>query len=376
MRPQVSRLAGGTITAICLSFALCAPAFAAVHAGDELAVTVYNHPELSGTVTVEASGALSLPLAGTIDVRGLELPQIAQRIDAALVAYVRNPAVDVKMAAQNPVIYVTGGPGGVLKYQPGERLSDGIADLAAGAAAAERATPSTPTSATALEHTRIDLQRVSVQRDGSILGTYDTVALASRGDGGPTLLPGDTIVLVDKPNAVRILGDVTHPGMTYLSDTETLADAVNQAGGVTPTAATGRLALQRNGTTEVVSLGDAVMQQPALSGDTLIVPTAPRVNVVGLVEKPGPVVLKTDFTLVNAIYDAGGPTKLGNLAKVTVTHDGTSHVYDAAALAHGDTSQNPMLADGDTVFVPEGNKSDFSGFLQSIAPIFYLFRPI
>jgi len=361
--------------ALGLSLALIAPALAAVHAGDELDVTVYNHPELSGKVTVEASEAISLPLAGTIDVRGLEPAQIAQRIDGALVPYVRNPAVDVKMNAQSATIFVAGGPGGVLKYQPGERLNAGLADLAAGAnAVGDRA--GTPSGLAAFEHTRVDLTRVGIRRDGAALGTYDATALSASGDAGPTLLPGDTIVLVDKPDAIRVAGDVAHPGLTYLATGETLADAVTQAGGITPTAATAHLTLQRDGTTRLLSLGDPVMLQPAQSGDTLTVPTAPRVSVVGLVEKPGPVVLKTDFTLVNALYGAGGPAKYGDLSKVTVIHDGASHPYDVAALVHGDTSQNPVLADGDTVLVPEGHHVDYSGFLQAIAPIFYLFRPI
>jgi protein involved in polysaccharide export with SLBB domain len=60
------------------------PALAMVHAGDDLQVTVYNHPELTRKVTVNASEELSLPLAGTIDVRGLEPKQIAAKITDAL----------------------------------------------------------------------------------------------------------------------------------------------------------------------------------------------------------------------------------------------------------------------------------------------------
>jgi polysaccharide biosynthesis/export protein len=359
-----------------LTLVLCTPAIASVHAGDELDVTVYNHPELSGKVMIEASEAVSLPLVGSIDVRGLELSQIAQRIDGALVAYVRNPAVDVKMSTQNASIFVSGGPGGVLKYQPGEHFSAGLADVAALEAGSSGHTADTSSALAALSQTRVDLSRVSIQRDGSTLGTYDAVALSAKGDAGPALLPGDTLVFVDKPNAIRITGDVSRPGLTYLSNDETLADAVAQAGGVTATAATADLTLQRNGTLQTVALGDPVMNEPALNGDRLVVPTAPRVSVVGLVEKPGPVVLKTDFTLINALYGAGGPTKFGDLSKVTVIHNGATHAYDVAALVHGNTAQNPILADGDTVFVPEGHKVDYGGIFQTLAPLFYLFRPI
>ena len=280
------------------------------------------------------------------------------------------------MSTQNASIFVSGGPGGVLKYQPGERFTAGLADVAALEAASSGRTAGTSSGLAALERTRVDLSRVAIQRDGIVFGTYDATALSASGDGGPVLLPGDTLVFVDKPNAVRVTGDVSRPGLTFLSNDETLADAVARAGGVTATAATAHLTLQRNDTTRIVSLGDPAMNQAAQNGDRLIVPTAPRISVVGLVEKPGPVVLKTDFTLINALYGAGGPAKNGDLSKVTVIHDGASHAYDVAALVHGNMAQNPVLSDGDTVFVPEDHKVDYGGIFRTLAPLFYLFRPI
>ena len=123
-------------------------------------------------------------------------------------------------------------------------------------------------------------------------------------------------------------------------------------------------------------MADLAVLKDGRNGDVLTVPTAPRVSVVGNVEKPGPVVLKTDFTLINAVYGAGGPSKYGDLGKVTVIHAGASHAYDVTLLAHGDTSQNPTLADGDTVLVPESRKADYGGFLQALSPLLFLFRPI
>jgi protein involved in polysaccharide export with SLBB domain len=359
---------------ILLTLALSRPAVAMVHAGDELQVTVYNHPELSRKVTVDASEDLSLPLAGTIEVHGLELAQIATRIVSALDAYVRKPAVDVELAAQGTDIFVSGGPGGVLKYQPGETLAGGMAELA-DATSSPNVDPSKRSGLAGLEHSRIDLHRVAVERDGAVLGTYDAVALSAAGDGGPTLIPGDTIVFVNKPDAIRVLGDVAHPGTTYVGPDETLADAVEQVGGVNATAASAELTLRRGNTTTLIAMGALQMHQPAQSGDVLTIPTAPRVSVVGQVEKPGSVLLTTDFSLVNALYQAGGPSKWGNLGAVSVNHNGTTTSYNVAALIHGNTAQNPTLSDGDTVFVPEGHKIDYAGIFSTLSPLLYLFRP-
>jgi polysaccharide export outer membrane protein len=79
-----------------------------------------------------------------------------------------------------------------------------------------------------------------------------------------------------------------------------------------------------------------------------------------MVYQPGITTLKNNFTLLSAMYSAGGISKWADLRNVQVTHDGEVTHYDVTALTHGDVSQNPMLADGDTVFVPEGHKVDYS----------------
>jgi protein involved in polysaccharide export with SLBB domain len=95
------------------------------------------------------------------------------------------------------------------------------------------------------------------------------------------------------------------------------------------------------------------------------VPRAPRIGVVGAVDKPGDVTLHGDPSLLSAIYNAGGPTKVANLKSVTVIHNGIKQEYNLIAAIHGG-SGNPMLADGDTVFVPVGHHPDYSSFWQAI----------
>jgi len=358
---------GSVRAALCImfSFAMVTPTFAAVHAGDELQVTVYNAPDLSRKVTVDAAGFVSLPLAGNIDVRGLEPHQVAERIQRALDPFfISKAAVGVEMSAQTASLFVSGGPGGVLKYAAGETLTAALADLSG--------TADKGGGLAALGHSRVDLHRVSIARDDTVLGPYDAAALLSSGQGGPELQPGDTISLVDKPNVVRVLGDVVAPGTAYLSADESLNDALAQVGGVRPTAASASLTLQRDGVTNSVALGASELAGPAQSGDVLTIPTAPRISVVGLVDKPGMVALKSNFTLLNALYQAGGPTKRADLSRVQLVHDGTPRYYNVAGLTHGNAAQNPVLADGDLVFVPESRGIDFTQVFQGLIPLLYL----
>jgi protein involved in polysaccharide export with SLBB domain len=160
---------------------------------------------------------------------------------------------------------------------------------------------------------------------------------------------------------VVVLGDVAVPGKAYLWADEPLSDAIAQAGGLKDSAASARITLERPGEApRLVALGDAAFSRPAQPGDKLTFPTAPRVMVAGMVNTPGVATLKTDFSLLSAMYTAGGINKWANLRDVQVTHDGTTSHYDVTKLTHGDLAENPPLQDGDSVFVPEGHKIDFS----------------
>lgn len=365
-----------TLVAVGLITSVGGRAFAAVHPGDELVVTVYEHPELTGPVAVDTTERISLPLAGMIHVHGLDTHGIAQRIQLALGTYIWKPAVVVALKSQLLTIFVSGGPGGTLKYEPGETLIGALGSLAPlplGPTVKDGTIQSTDAVAE-LGRSRSDFRHVGIERDGSRLGTYDAIALSSAGMAGPTLQPGDQISFVDKPNAVRVSGQVGRPGFAYLNDDEPLSDAIAQVGGVLPAGSTWRVGLERGGTTQLLSLSDERFNAPGKNGDAITVPLAARVNVAGLVEKPGATTLKTDVTLLSALYEAGGPTKFADLANVQVLSDRAKASYDITKLVHGDLSQNPTLHDGDVVFVPEGRKIVFRSIFEAILSVASLRR--
>jgi protein involved in polysaccharide export with SLBB domain len=171
-----------------------------------------------------------------------------------------------------------------------------------------------------------------------------------------------------------VSGYVDKPGATFLDPGEALSDAIEQAGGALPTAASSHVQLsQGNSAPQLVALGDPVFAQPATSGEKLYLPAAPRVQVNGLVAKPGQVALQTDFTLLGAINSAGGINKFANIKDVQVVRNGEKTSYDITRLTFGDMSQNPTLQDGDSVFVPEGHKIDFSSVFGQLAGVRALF---
>lgn len=65
---------------------------------DTIQVDVFNVPDLSREMQVDASGRISMPLAGTIDARGRTSAELARAVEAALRGrYVRNPEVTVNI---------------------------------------------------------------------------------------------------------------------------------------------------------------------------------------------------------------------------------------------------------------------------------------
>ncbi len=69
--------------------------------GDTFDVRVFGEPDLSGTYRVGADGAVTFPLAGSIQVEGLGPEQVAERLAARLKdGILRNPQVTVLVKEQ------------------------------------------------------------------------------------------------------------------------------------------------------------------------------------------------------------------------------------------------------------------------------------
>lgn len=327
------------------------PGFAApLRAGDRVAIAIFNQPGLSVPQgSVDADGKIAVPLAGNVAVAGLEPAAAASRIAGALRPYLRRPAVTVALLQQNATITLVGGPGGVFPYAPGQTLTSALGPLAA--------LPG------------LDLHRVGLERDGKPLGAYDGVALLRGGAPGPALQPGDRILVGEKPVAVAVRGVVKTPGTVHLDAGQTLADAIAAAGGAGDDAATGALDLAREGQHARIALSSEALAQPARDGDVLTVPQAVHVSVAGSVAHPGDTALTAGTTLVAALYQAGGPVKYADISHVDVLRDGTRRTYDVTKLRGGDMSQNPHLAPGDLVYVPEGRHVDFRDIFAGLSAL-------
>jgi len=332
-----------------------------IHKGDRVLVTVFNHPELTSTVNVASDGSINVPVAGNVQAANAPTNVVVSRVRQALVPYLRYPAVSVRVVQQGQSVFVTGAFVGVLPYEPGETVGSAIGALRTQIVRTNPATATIDPITTAY-----DLRSVRLEHDGKIIGPFNVENFNRAGATGPVLSPGDRIMLANKPIRVDVRGDIKMPGPVYLYDGETLAQALGEAGGLDATSSTAHISLIRDGVERDVSSAGSSFTAPAKNGDVVTTHPAPRINVYGMVTTPGEAILKSDTTLLSALYSAGGPNKYADLKHIEVVHNTARVSYDISRLTHGDLNQNPTLVDGDTVFVPEGHKIDPSLFFQAL----------
>ena len=76
--------------------------------GEKIRITVYGEQGLSGDYAIDPSGAVSLPLAGTVEAAGLTQSELERRLTERLSSeYLRNPKVTVSIVEFRP-FYILG----------------------------------------------------------------------------------------------------------------------------------------------------------------------------------------------------------------------------------------------------------------------------
>lgn len=98
--------------------------------GDELRVSVFGEPELSGEFIVAGSGQLSLPLLGQTDVTGLSVSQFERRVETLLRDgdILRDPQVSAEVINYRPFyIYGEVGSPGEYAYRDGMTVMNAVA---------------------------------------------------------------------------------------------------------------------------------------------------------------------------------------------------------------------------------------------------------
>lgn len=198
---------------------------------------------------------------------------------------------------------------------------------------------------------------------------------------------GDTISVQPPPKIrVTFAGESRSVGESVFSEGIHLGSALS-ATGMTINGTARRVALFRNGQASIYdastrpgepvpSLGPELQQ-----GDIIFVPYNERAYFVfGEVQKPGryPMIDNRTYHLADAIGDSGGASQSGSVRHITVarpTGQGkfqiTSYKLDEF-LKGGKVQNNPVIEEGDVVYVNRPNGLGFSAITQALSSALYL----
>ncbi len=240
--------------------------------GDVLDVVVLGESAVTGPFGVGPDGTITLSMGGHIPVAGLTLPQVTEKVSAALKDYIKDPQVVVSLrqaAPKHEFVYLVGqvGKTGAFEMPAGRTVGELIA-VAGGY-----------TAGAALS------QAMIIRKDTTIRVDLGQVLLEGNASANTTLESGDLVIVPEVQSRVVVMGQVGKPGSYYLAPGERLIDVLSAAGFPTPQAKTNEIGIIRQGegkpTVTPVDLekfkkGDMSQNPALLAGDVVYVPEKAR----------------------------------------------------------------------------------------------------
>lgn len=188
-----------------------------IHPGDQLAISVYGHPDLTQSAIVQADGTIQYPLVGRVLVAGMSSAEATNALAKALTKYVRRPIVSLAVQQQGAInVLVMGNVKNSGRYalRTGSRVSDAVA-AAAGVSTANGAYPIARVSQDGTQ-TSVSLQKLLHDGDAS-----QNLELS---DNAIVYVPGAEMI------RVQVLGAVTRPGNVEVNEGDRLSMALARAG--------------------------------------------------------------------------------------------------------------------------------------------------
>ncbi len=257
--------------------------------GDEIVVRGVEIPEIADkAVRIDTSGYLSLPMIGRLKASGLTVPELESALSARLKAFLVRPEVSVAVtefrsqpvsvlgAVRTPGVYQLHGNKTLIEVLS---LAGGPDPITAGP---------TVNISRQLSYGRIPLDSAHEDPTGQFsIADVDLKAVLDATDPGANILlqPHD-IVTVPKAEVVYVIGQVQKPGGFILEDRKgmSILEALSKAGGIAGVAAPqhSRILRVRQGQSEREEiavdvrrmLAGSVPDSVLLPNDILFVPTS------------------------------------------------------------------------------------------------------
>ena len=190
--------------------------------GDEIHVQLYGKTNVTSDLTVDRDGVISFPELGPIAVAGLTFREMKELVAREVENRTIGVDVSVSMGRLRSIrIFVLG-----EVFRPGSYTVSGLSTLtnALFASGGVRKIGS--------------LRRVQLKRSGEVVSELDLYDLLIDGDtsGDVRLMPGDVIFVPPVGSLVGVAGEVLRPAIYEMDGPMTVAELLELAGGLLPTA--------------------------------------------------------------------------------------------------------------------------------------------
>ncbi len=252
------------------------PADYIVGPGDELDVQLYGNRNDNLQLLVGRDGRVSFPELGPISVGGQTFKSMKAALESRVERQMIGVHASVTMGETRTIrVFVLGDA-----RRPGSYTISGLGTITSALFAAGGLQPIG------------SLRNIQLKRRGELVRRLDLYDMLIRGDttDDAKLLPGDVIFVPPIGPTVTVDGEVHRPAIYEIRNESSVADVVQLAGGLTPEADTGKLALTRidadlhrvvlqvdlsgaAGASETVLNGDALQVsrlRPTLDGGVLV----------------------------------------------------------------------------------------------------------
>lgn len=352
----------------------------AVKVGDTIIVTVWEREWLSGTAVVDTNGQihLSKPI-GTVKVLGLTLEQITEILTERLKKYIVEPIIFVSISpALGFAVHITGevqAPSS-FKVMDGASLQEAITRAGGFTELADK------------KHIKI-IRKDPEQKDIVSELIIDFTIFQENADVtcNPLLKNEDVVIVPRLPKSERmpivmVIGAVNNPGAIPIEEPLPLIKVLARAGGPSIKADLKNLSIlslesdkysQKQLDLERFLTDADLSANPTIySGEVVFVPEQPEkrelsfmVNVIGQTVRQGTYPVYKEGRLFDVIYAAGGFADEAAIDKVTIIRPSNAvaslakqsepqklEVNAKKYLITGDLKYNPLLEEGDTVFIP------------------------
>jgi polysaccharide biosynthesis/export protein len=231
--------------------------------GDVLKITVYDHDDLTTVARVSGDGVIVLPLIGPIDVKGLTLSQISQKIAALLSdGYIVNPQVNIFIQEfRSKKAFIMGEvtkPG--LYVLPGQTTFLSVLSEAGGLTKEAG-------------YKAIIKRKVNPSDRNEEIITIDLKRLIEKGDTSldVPIMDGDSIYIT-KAGVFYVTGEVKKPDAYKFEEGTTVIKAITMGGGFSDKASKGRVKIIRKKAGKEEVLEKVSMDEPVLPDDVIVVP--------------------------------------------------------------------------------------------------------